>query len=83
MIDPLALERDIALDDEAALDRALRIVRVFYLVYGKDNEMTAKYCAELADKLIGVKHNARSRHQAAERKRLELLRDDEILSQLI
>ena len=65
----LAAERDMALDDEAALDRALRIVKLFYLLYG-DDEVTAKYARELADHLIGVRRNARQRHQEAERLRL-------------
>lgn len=66
----LAAERDTALDDEAALDRALRIVRLFHVVYG-DDPTTAKYIRELADHLIGVRRNARARHQDAEAARLE------------
>lgn len=82
MIDPLVVERDLALDDEAALDRALRIVKLFYLQYGSDPH-TAKYAAELAEKLIKVKQNARVRHQDAERKRLELRDGDAALAQLL
>jgi hypothetical protein len=82
MIDPLVLERDLALDDEAALDRALRIVKLFYIQYGSDPH-TKKYAAELAEKLIKVKRNARARHQAAERRRIEVRDEAEIAAQLI
>jgi hypothetical protein len=63
--------RDMALDDDMALDRALRIVRAFYEIYGS-NAITAKYVRELADHLIGVKQNARRRHQEAEAVRIAL-----------
>ncbi len=82
MIDPLVVARDLALDDEAALDRALRIVKLFYVQYGTD-PITAKYAAELAEKLIKVKQNARARHQAAERERLSLRDADEMQAQLL
>lgn len=82
MIDPLVIERDTALDDEAALDRALRIVKLFYLQYGNDPH-TARYAAELAEKLIKVKQNARARHQKAERERLRIKHEDETLAQLL
>ena len=82
MIDPLVIERDTALDDEAALDRALRIVKLFYLTH-KEDPVTARYAAELAEKLIKVKQNARARHQAAERARLLLKHEEEIHAQLM
>jgi hypothetical protein len=82
MNDPLVVERDLALDDEAALDRALRIVKLFYVKYG-DDPTTAKYAAELAEKLIKVKQNARARHQCAERRRIEQKNEDEILAQFL
>lgn len=66
---PLELERDAAMDDEAGLQRALRIVRAFYEVYG-EHETTARYIDELSDILIAVKQRARARHQKAERNRL-------------
>jgi len=80
MIDPLVIERDDALDDEAALDRALRIVKLFLIQYGHD-PVTARYAAELAEKLIVVRQHARARHQAAERRRLALLHDEQIEAQ--
>jgi hypothetical protein len=82
MIDPLVVERDLALDDEAALDRALRIVKLFYLQYGNDPH-TARYAAELAEKLIKVKQNARARHQKAEQRRLEIKDMEEQIAQLL
>lgn len=82
MTDPLVEERDIALDDEAALDRALRIAKLFYITH-KDDDVTAKYAVELAEKLIKVKQNARKRHQDAERKRLEILYGYEADSQVM
>lgn len=82
MNDPLVIARDLALDDEAALDRALRIVKLFYLQHGAD-PVTAKYAEELADKLIKVKRNARARHQAAERERLRRKHEEEMISQLM
>jgi hypothetical protein len=57
--------RDAALDDEAALHRALKIVRVFYFVYGK-HPVAGKLLRELADLLIAVRVRARERHQEAE-----------------
>lgn len=81
MIDPLVIARDNALEDEAALDRALRIVKLFYIMYGSDPK-TAMYAAELADKLIGVRQRARIRHQEAERERLDILHSEEIAAQL-
>ena len=80
MIDPLVIERDDALDDEAALDRALRIVKLFLIQYGHD-PVTARYAAELAKRLVPVRQRARARHQAAERRRLELLHDEQIEAQ--
>lgn len=80
MIDPLAHARDEALDDEAALDRALRITKLFYLTA---DPSAAKYAAELAKLLIAVKQRARARHQAAERERLSILHGDEIAAQLL
>jgi len=80
MIDPLVVARDLALDDEAALDRALRIVKLFYVQYGAD-PVTARYAAELAEKLIKVKRNARARHQEAERRRMETHDEAEIRAQ--
>lgn len=82
MTDPLVIERDTALDDEAALDRALRIVKLFYLQYGHD-PITARYAAEIAEKLIKVKQHARKRHQTAEAERLKKKYDDEITAQLM
>lgn len=66
----IELERDAALDDEAALDRSLRIVRAFYEVYGS-HKTTARYIEELSDLLIGIKRRARARHQSAEARRIE------------
>lgn len=57
--------RDSALDDEAALHRALRIVRIFYYVYGQ-HPVAGKLLRELIDILIAVRARARERHQAAE-----------------
>ncbi len=81
MIDPLVVERDEALDDEAALDRALRIVKLFLIQYGHD-PITARYAAELAEKLITVRQHARARHQEAERRRLSIRLEEEIDAQL-
>jgi hypothetical protein len=61
--------RDTALDDEAALHRSLRIVRVFLEVYGED-PATYQLLTELTEHLIGVRRNARARHQEAEAARL-------------
>lgn len=55
-----------ALDDDMALHRALRIVRIFYLVYGK-HPVAGKLLTELTDILIGVRQRARQRHQDASR----------------
>jgi hypothetical protein len=82
MTDPLVIARDLALDDEAALDRALRIVKLFYIQYGSD-PVTARYAAELAEKLIKVKRNARARHQAAERQRVAERDEAEMQAQLM
>lgn len=82
MTDPLVIERDTALDDEAALDRALRIVKLFYITH-KDDQVAAKYAVELAEKLIKVRQNARKRHQEAERRRLEILHGYEADSQVM
>lgn len=57
--------RDDALNDEAALHRALRIVKIFYLVYGH-HPIAGKLLTELADLLIVVRTRARVRHQIAE-----------------
>ena len=61
--------RDLALDDEAALHRALRIVKIFYLVWGR-NPTARKLILELSDILIAVRQRARQRHQEAEALRL-------------
>lgn len=78
----LELERDAALDDDMALDRALRIVKILHLTYGKDPQ-AAKYIGELADRLIGVKRRARARHQAIERRRIAERDDAEMQAQLL
>lgn len=53
-----------ALDDEMALHRALRIVKIFYIVYGK-HPVAGKLLRELSDILIAVRQRARERHQEA------------------
>lgn len=53
-----------ALDDEAALHRALRIVRIFVLVYGR-HPVAGKLLRELTDILISVRQRARARHTEA------------------
>jgi hypothetical protein len=82
MTDPLIQARDLALDDEAALDRALRIVKLFYVMYGSD-PITARYAEELGEKLIKVRQHARARHQEAERERLEARYAEEQIAQLL
>lgn len=57
--------RDSALDDDMGLDRALRIVRIFYIVYGK-HPVAGKLLRELGSILIDMRRRARARHQAAE-----------------
>lgn len=61
----LITARDDALNDDMGLDRALRIVRIFYIVYGK-HPVAGKLLRELADILIAVRARARERHQTAE-----------------
>lgn len=82
MSNPLVIERDLALDDEASLHRSLHIVRVFLEVYGEDPS-TRRLLAELTNNLIAVRRRARARHQEAERKRLEERAEDELTAQLI
>jgi hypothetical protein len=77
----LVIERDEALDDEAALDRALRIAKLFYLT--APDPQVAKYAEEQARLLIKMRQRARKRHQEAERKRLDMLNSEEITAQLI
>lgn len=57
--------RDSALNDDMGLDRALRIVRIFYIVYGK-HRVAGKLLRELGDILIAIRQRARERHQEAE-----------------
>lgn len=79
---PLERERDEAMNDEAALHRALRIVKAFYEVYG-EHETTAHYIDELSDLLIAVKRRARARHQDAEQRRIAEQDAAEIVAQLL
>ena len=79
---PDELARDSALDDDMALHRALRIIQLFYRVYGKD-KVTRRYLEEMADILIAVRQRARTRHQEAERRRVQTLNEEEIIAQLL
>lgn len=73
--------RDTALDDDAALHRALRIVKIFYVTFGHIPE-AGRLLSELADILIAVRARARTRHQTAERD-VEQMLQEELGAQLL
>lgn len=73
--------RDTALNDDMALHRALRIVKIFYKTFGHIPE-ARRLLGELADILIAIRARARERHQEAERDAQRLL-EEELGAQLL
>lgn len=73
--------RDQALNDDAALHRALRIVKIFYITFGHIPE-AGRLLGELTDILIAIRARARERHQEAERTANQML-EEELGAQLL
>lgn len=67
--------RDEALNDDATLHRALRIIKIFYLTFGHISS-AKRLLNELTDILIAVRARARERHQDAERTANQLLQEE-------